>query len=191
MTLCFATHNQKKLEEIRQVLPESMQLIGLDELGVTEDIPETGDTIEENSHLKTRYVFTRHRIPCFSDDTGLEVEALNNEPGVYSARYAGGQRNSEDNMDLLLKRLEGKSNRKARFKTVITYIDDTGNERQFTGIVDGEIATVKSGERGFGYDPIFKPDGSTKTFAEMSAEEKNAISHRGRAFQQLIEYLKS
>ena len=189
MTLCFATHNRNKLGEIQKILPAGIRLIGLDDLGITEDIPETADTIEGNSLMKTAYVFERHQVPCFGDDTGLEVEALNNEPGVYSARYAGDHRSSEDNMDLLLENLRRKNNRKAQFKTVITYFDEHGNQSRFTGIVRGEITQEKSGSHGFGYDPIFRPEGYEKTFAEMSADEKNRISHRARAFQQLIDYL--
>lgn len=191
MTLCFATHNRNKLEEIRKEVPKGVRLIGLDELGITEDIPETGDTIEGNSLMKTVYVFEKHGVACFGDDTGLEVEALHNEPGVYSARYAGIQRSSEDNMNLLLQKLEGVSNRRARFKTVITYIDEAGVTKQFTGLVAGEITLRRAGVKGFGYDPIFRPEGAEKTFAEMEPSEKNAISHRARAFRQLIDYLNS
>lgn len=190
MKVCFATHNTHKLKEIRQMLPDGFELLGLDDLNLTEDIPETSDTIEGNSRMKTRYVYNKHHLACFGDDTGLEVDALNGEPGVYSARYAGDEKNSTANMDLLLKRLSSEKNRSARFKTVITYIDHSGVEKQFTGIVEGEITHEKAGGEGFGYDPIFRPSGYQKTFAEMSAEEKNKISHRARAFQQLVGYLK-
>ena len=147
--------------------------------------------IEGNSLMKTEYVYKKHRVACFGDDTGLEVDALNGEPGVYSARYAGPQKSSEDNMSLLLSKLEGVQNRKARFKTVITFFDENGEISQFTGIATGGITNTKSGSEGFGYDPIFQPDGYPVTFAEMSAEDKNKISHRGKAFEQLVNFLKN
>lgn len=190
MKLYFATHNSNKLKEIQKLLPQGMELLGLNSLGVTEDIPETAATIEGNSQMKTHYVFDHYGVACFGDDTGLEVDALNGEPGVYSARYAGPQKNSEDNMNLLLERMQGQANRAARFKTVITYIDGGGNEKQFTGIAEGTITAERSGAKGFGYDPIFQPSGYDRTFAEMTAEEKNSISHRGKAFAQLVDYLK-
>lgn len=190
MKLYFATHNSNKLKEIQKLLPQGMELLGLDSLGLNEDIPETADTIEGNSQMKTRYVYERHGVACFGDDTGLEVDALNGEPGVFSARYAGPQKDSEDNMKLLLERMTGHTNRSARFKTVITYIDSDGNEKQFTGIAEGTITEQRAGAEGFGYDPIFQPLGYDRTFAEMSAEEKNSISHRGKAFAQLVDYLK-
>jgi XTP/dITP diphosphohydrolase len=187
----FATHNANKLREISKMLPEGFELLGLDELNLHEEIPETADTIEGNSLMKTQYVFDKHQVACFGDDTGLEVVALNNEPGVYSARYAGPDNDSNANMDKLLKNLEGKPDRTAQFKTVITYIDPDGKVKQFTGIAKGEITVQKSGAKGFGYDPIFRPDDHDLTFAEMSADQKNAISHRGKAFQQFMEYLNS
>lgn len=190
MKIYFATHNANKLKEIQKLLPSGLELLGLDELGVDEDIPETADTIEGNSLMKTQYVWDRYQVACFGDDTGLEVDALDGEPGVYSARYAGPGRDSKDNMDLLLKKLEGIDERTARFKTVITYIDESGKEHQFTGIAEGVITTEKSGAKGFGYDPVFKPEGYQETFAEMSAEQKNKISHRGKAFEQLVNFLK-
>ncbi|MFY0607816.1 MAG: RdgB/HAM1 family non-canonical purine NTP pyrophosphatase [Cyclobacteriaceae bacterium] len=189
MKIYFATHNKNKLKEIAKIIPSGFELLGLDELNLHEDIPETADTIEENSLMKTKYVFDKHQVACFGDDTGLEVAALNGAPGVFSARYAGPKCDSNENMALLLKNLEGEENRKARFKTVITYIDAKGIERQFTGIVNGEITKSQSGEKGFGYDPIFLPEGCDKTFAEMTSSEKNKISHRARAFRQLITFL--
>ncbi len=189
MTIYFATHNQNKVKEIAKLLPEGMELRSLDDLDLHEDIPETADTIEGNSLMKTEYVFNKHGVACFGDDTGLEVDALNGEPGVFSARYAGPQKNSEDNMNLLMSKLEGLSDRSARFKTVITFIDENGTATQFTGIAEGSITPKKSGNEGFGYDPIFQPEGYSITFAEMSAEEKNKISHRGKAFTQLVNFL--
>lgn len=190
MKIYFATHNQNKLKEIKKLLPDGMELLGLNELGLVEDIPETSDTIEGNSLMKTQYVFDRHRVACFGDDTGLEVDALDGAPGVYSARYAGPEKDSNANMDLLLDNLEGVKNREARFKTVITYIDEKGLQRQFTGIADGKITSNKSGTEGFGYDPVFQPKGMDLTFAELSADEKNKISHRAKAFEQLVNFLK-
>ena len=191
MILYFASHNQNKVKEIAKLLPEGMELRSLDDLNLHEDIPETASTIEGNSLMKTEYVYKKHRVACFGDDTGLEVDALNGEPGVYSARYAGPQKSSEDNMSLLLSKLEGVQNRKARFKTVITFFDENGEISQFTGIATGGITNTKSGSEGFGYDPIFQPDGYPVTFAEMSAEDKNKISHRGKAFEQLVNFLKN
>lgn len=189
MTIYFATHNKNKVKEIAKLLPKGMELRSLDDLGLHEDIPETANTIEGNSLMKTEYVFNKHGVACFGDDTGLEVDALNGEPGVFSARYAGPQKNSEDNMHLLMSKLEGSQNRSARFKTVITFIDEKGTSTQFTGIAEGTITLKKSGNEGFGYDPIFQPEGYSITFAEMSAEEKNKISHRGKAFTQLVNFL--
>lgn len=190
MTIYFATHNKNKLREIQDMLPDSFKILGLDDLNLTEEIPETAETIEGNSEMKTNYVFSKYGVACFGDDTGLEVDSLNGAPGVYSARYAGPQNDSEANMDLLLKNLKGITNRSARFKTVITYIDLEGKSIQFTGIAEGHITEKRTGEKGFGYDPIFIPDGHTLTFAQMDASSKNAISHRGKAFNQLISYLK-
>ena len=189
MTIYFATHNQNKVKEIAKLLPKGMELRSLDDLGLHEDIPETANTIEGNSLMKTEYVFNKHGVACFGDDTGLEVDALNGEPGVLSARFAGPQKNSEDNMHLLMSKLKGSQNRSARFKTVITFIDEEGTSTQFTGIAEGTITLKKSGNEGFGYDPIFQPEGYSITFAEMSAEEKNKISHRGKAFTQLVNFL--
>ncbi len=189
MKIYFATHNKNKLKEIAKIIPAGFELLGLEDLDLQEDIPETSDTIEGNSSMKTQYVFQKHGVVCFGDDTGLEVAALDGAPGVYSARYAGPNCDSKDNMKLLLKNMEGADNRKARFKTVITYIDASGNKNQFTGIVNGDITETQSGHEGFGYDPIFLPEGHSKTFAEMTSSEKNKISHRARAFRQLIQFL--
>lgn len=190
MKICFASHNQNKLNEIGQMLPEGWELVGLDAIGITEDIPEPGATIEENSLLKAQYVWERKGIPVFADDTGLEVASLNGEPGVFSARYAGPQRDANDNMDLLLQRLDTKTDRSAAFKTVITYIDGKGTQHAFEGRVEGKIITEKRGAKGFGYDPIFVPDGYEVTFAEMDSQEKNRISHRARAFEHFLRFLK-
>ena len=189
MKLCFASHNKNKLIEIGQMLPAGWELVGLGDIGIDEEIPETGTTLNENSELKADYVYQRKAIAVFADDTGLEVLFLNGEPGVYSARYAGPQRSNTDNMDLLLKKLEGKPNRKACFKTVITFIEQNGQSMQFEGRVDGVITLEKRGSEGFGYDPVFQPDGYDKTFAEMTSSEKNAISHRARAFEKFLNYL--
>jgi len=189
MKICFATHNENKLREIQQILPPDFELIGLEQLEITDEIPETGSTLAENSAQKASFIFERFQIPVFADDTGLEVVALQNAPGVYSARYAGAQRSAEDNMNLLLKNLQEVGDRTACFKTVITYIDINGNSRQFEGHVDGEIIHEKRGKEGFGYDPIFQPEGIQLTFAEMTSDQKNGISHRARAFKKFIAYL--
>jgi len=188
MEICFATNNEHKLAEVQKMLPETVILKTLAQIGCTIELPETQNTLEGNSKQKAQYVFENFQINCFADDTGLEVEALNGEPGVYSARYAGAQRDASDNMALVLEKLKGQKNRKARFRTCITLVLD-GEYFQFDGIVNGRILEESRGDQGFGYDPIFVPDGSEKTFAEMSAEEKNKISHRGRAIEKLVEYL--
>lgn len=190
MKLLFATNNAHKLEEIQSLLP-SWRIISPSDLGVTEEIPEDGDTLEANSLQKAQYLSDKTGFACFADDTGLEVEALDGAPGVYSARYAGETKDSEANMKKLLKDLEGKTNTKARFRTVITLIDSSKRVHVFEGIVNGEITRTASGEKGFGYDPIFKPEGYNCTFAEMTLADKNAISHRARAMQKLVEYLNS
>ena len=188
MKLVFATNNKNKLEEVQALIPSYIELLSLKDIGCEEDIPETQPTIEGNAMQKALYVSEHYGYDCFADDTGLEVEALNNEPGVYSARYAGAQRNVNDNMNLLLDNLKFKNNRKAQFKTVIAlYIND--KLQTFTGICKGEITTEKYGKKGFGYDPIFKAEGCTETFAEMSLEEKNKIGHRGKAIKQLVAFL--
>ena len=170
------------------MLGNDFELVTLREVGITEDIPETGATLDENALIKARYVYERTGLNCFADDTGLEVEALGGAPGVHSARYATDGHDFAANNRKLLRELEGKANRKARFRTVISLIVD-GVERQVEGIVEGEITTSESGAEGFGYDPLFMPEGYDRTFAEMSAEEKNAISHRGRAVAKLVEML--
>ncbi|MCR9251145.1 MAG: non-canonical purine NTP diphosphatase [bacterium] len=190
MTICFATNNANKLREAKKLLQGHFEVVGLKDIGCTEDIPETSDTIEGNSLLKANYVFEKYNIPCFADDTGLEVDSLNGEPGVYSARYAGGHHNNEANMSKLLRNLAPFDDRSAQFKTVITYKSGSVTS-QFEGIVKGKIEESASGTQGFGYDPIFTPSGYERTFAEMTSEEKNAISHRGIALNKLISYLKS
>lgn len=189
MKLVFASNNKNKIKEIQQLLPDSIQILSLEAIGCHEEIPETADTIEGNAILKANYVTEKYGYDCFADDTGLEVAALNGEPGVYSARYAGEQRNAEDNMNLLLANLNQKDNRTAQFKTVIA-LNLNGTQRLFTGIAKGKITTEKSGSQGFGYDPIFQPEGYNETFAELALETKNQISHRGKATQLLISYLK-
>lgn len=190
MKIVFATNNANKIKEIQSLLPSTIEIISLESIGCHEEIPETADTIEGNSILKANYVTQKYGYDCFADDTGLEVEALDNEPGVYSARYAGPQCLADDNMALLLKNLENKENRKAQFKTVIT-LNIQGQQLLFTGIAKGEITRNKSGNQGFGYDPVFRPENHQETFAEMSAELKNKISHRGKATQLLISHLNS
>ena len=193
--LIMATNNEHKLKEVRQILDYKDILVkGLEEVGCYDDIPETADTLEGNALLKARYMYSHYGVDCFADDTGLEVEALNGQPGVFTARFGqmNGYGNSHDadaNMQCLLDKLQGKENRKARFRTVIALVCE-GKEYIFEGIVEGEILTEKSGQEGFGYDPIFSPEGKGISFAEMSAEEKNQISHRGRAVEKLIAWLK-
>jgi XTP/dITP diphosphohydrolase len=187
--LCFATNNRHKIEEVRAHLGPDFPLSGLEEIGCKEELPEEQPTLEGNSFQKAEYVYKNFGISCFADDTGLEVEELQGAPGVYSARYAGDQRSAEANMQLLLKNLAGSQNRKAKFRTVITLITPEFT-RQFQGIVTGQIIRKHKGSGGFGYDPIFLPDGYSKTLAEMSMEEKNAISHRARAVTKLVEFLK-
>ena len=193
--LIMATNNEHKLKEVRQILDYKDILIkGLEEVGCYDDIPETADTLEGNALLKARYMYSHYGVDSFADDTGLEVEALDGQPGVFTARFGqmNGYGNSHDadaNMQCLLDKLKGKENRKARFRTVIALVCE-GKEYIFEGIVEGEILTEKSGQEGFGYDPIFSPEGKGISFAEMSAEEKNQISHRGRAVEKLIAWLK-
>lgn len=187
MKLVFASNNKNKIQEIQALVPNTIQIVSLEEIGCFEDIPETADTIEGNAILKANYVTEKYGYDCFADDTGLEVEALNGAPGVYSARYAGEQKDANDNMDKLLSELKDKLNRKANFKTVIA-LNLNGKQNLFTGIINGKIIEEKIGTNGFGYDPIFVADGYEKTFAELSMEEKSTISHRGIAVKQLIEY---
>lgn len=189
MQLTFATNNQNKLKEVQNQLGSLFELGTLDSLGCYEDIPETSDTIKGNAIQKVQYIWDKYQVNCFADDTGLIIDALNGEPGVYSARYAGDQRNSEDNMRLVLEKLGENQQRKGRFQTTIALIIN-GDLITFDGIAEGEIRKEKSGIEGFGYDPIFQPEGYNITFSEMSIEQKNAISHRGKAVKKLITYLK-
>ncbi len=189
MKICFATNNSNKIAEIQAMLPDSIELVSLKEVGCAEELSEDQNTLEGNSHQKAEYVHSNYHLPCFADDTGLEVFALDGEPGVYSARYAGEQRDSLANIQLLLSKLESKDTRQAQFRTVITYINQSGKTKQFEGVVKGVIATVPRGVEGFGYDPIFIPKGYDRTFAEMSFQEKNKISHRAVATQKLVNYL--
>lgn len=185
MQLVFASNNKNKIKEIQQILPQSITILSLEDIGCHEEIPETSNTIEGNAILKANYVTQKYGYDCFADDTGLEVEILNGEPGVYSARYAGEQRNSQDNLNKLLDVLTGETNRKAQFKTVIA-LNSKGKQHLFTGIAAGKISLEKSGTEGFGYDPIFQPEGYHETFAEMASDLKNKISHRAIATQKLI-----
>jgi len=190
MKICFATNNSNKIKEVALLLEDEIQLLGLKDIGCTEELREDQSTLEGNAEQKARYVFEKYNINCFADDTGLEVEALNNEPGVFSARFAGPQRSDEDNMALLLERLNSSENRKARFRTVIcAFIDD--QKYFFEGVVNGEITKEHNGDKGFGYDPIFIPTGYSQTFAQMSTEEKNKISHRSIAVRKLVDFLKT
>lgn len=187
--LVFATNNAHKLDEIRAILGNKMEILSLNDIDCHADIPETADTLEGNAALKAQYIYKNFGLDCFADDTGLEVEALNGAPGIYSARYAGGEgHDSEANMKKLLAEMEGKENRKARFRTAICLIED-GKEHLFEGIVNGEIIQERRGGSGFGYDPVFVPEGYTETFAEMGNDEKNKISHRARAVAKLCDYL--
>ncbi len=188
--IVFATNNEHKLRELRQILNGEFELLSLDDIGCDEEIPETGTTLEYNASQKSSYIWNKYGIDCFADDTGLEIKSLNNEPGVYSARYAGEAKNSDANMQKVLEKLKNFSDRSARFRSVFSLIMD-GKETQFEGIVEGEILYEKEGKGGFGYDPIFKPAGYEKSFASLSPEEKNQISHRGRAVRKLVEYLKN
>lgn len=185
---CIASNNKHKIEEMSAIMGSSFSFLSLEEIGCREELPETQDTLEGNALQKARFIFDRYKIPCFADDTGLEVDVLNGEPGVYSARYAGPTRDAEANMNLLLKNLEGKSNLNARFRTVIALIDDQG-EHLFEGTVEGTITHEKHGTGGFGYDPIFLPKGCSQTFGEMPLSEKNQISHRAKAVEKLCAYL--
>ncbi len=187
-TLVFATGNPHKVSEVKALLNERYEIKSLKDIGCEEDIPETSPSLEGNALLKARYVVEHYGLDCFSEDTGLEVAALDGEPGVYSARYASAGKDPEANIDLLLKKLEGEENRSARFRTVIALIQN-GKEHTFEGIVNGHISRKRRGESGFGYDPVFIPDGYERSFAEMSQSEKNAISHRGRAIRNFLAFL--
>ncbi len=189
LQLVFATNNKNKLKEVQAMLT-NFEIVSLADIHCFDDIPETADTLQGNAILKANYVTEKFGLNCFADDTGLEVEALNNEPGVYSARYAGKENNSEANMQKLLKNLENESNKKAQFKTAIA-LNINGKQFIFEGICKGQILTKKQGEEGFGYDPIFMPDNFNQSFAEMTMEEKGSISHRGLAIQELVTFLKN
>lgn len=189
MKICFATNNLHKLEEAKSLL--NFELVTLDELGCTEEVPETSETIEGNSLQKAKYIWDTYKVPCFADDTGLEIESLNNEPGVRSARYAGNHKNSLDNIELVLSKLKNIKQKNAQFKTVITLILSESEQYQFEGIVKGEIIDELKGNNGFGYDSIFVPNGFDKTFAELSFEIKNTISHRAKALNKLVDFCKT
>jgi len=188
MELLFATNNKHKLKEIQHLLGHKIKLLCLDDIQCNDEIPEDYTTLDENASQKAWYIYNKYGVNCFADDTGLEIEYLNNEPGVFSARYAGPEKNSEDNIIKVLKLLKGIKLRKARFRTVISLIIE-GKETQFEGIVNGNILTEKHGDDGFGYDPIFLPEGYNQSFAEMSLSEKNKISHRAMASQKLVRFL--
>ncbi|MEN3324494.1 non-canonical purine NTP diphosphatase [Mariniflexile soesokkakense] len=188
MQIVFATNNLNKLKEVQALIPNHIKLLSLKDIECFEDIPETENTIEGNAIQKATYIKEKYGYDCFADDTGLEVEALNGDPGVFSARYAGEQRNANDNMDKLLKALKNTPTRNAQFKTVVA-LQLNNQQHTFTGICKGEITKTKQGEQGFGYDPIFKPTGYEKTFAEMDLSLKNSIGHRGKAVSQLVSFL--
>ena len=189
--LVFASNNAHKLSEIRAILGDRLEIVSLSDLQCHEEIPETADTLEGNALIKARYVWERYGLYCFADDTGLEVEALGGAPGVYSARFAGEHASFEDNVSLLLERLSGvAAPRRAHFRTVIALIDEYGTHF-FEGSVDGEITLERSGDHGFGYDPVFRPEGREETFAQLTEQEKNSMSHRGRAVQKLVRYLQA
>ncbi|MEM9647787.1 MAG: non-canonical purine NTP diphosphatase [Bacteroidota bacterium] len=190
MKIVFATHNAHKLREVQQLLPEHIQLLSLDVIGCMEEIPETGSTLEENAKIKADHITEKYGMNCFSDDTGLLIDALEGAPGVYSARYAGAQKNAVDNMSKVLGELNGISERSAYFKTVI-HLNLNGQCHVFEGKVHGTITETAKGDQGFGYDPIFKPEGYQKTFGELPSSIKNSISHRGRAIQKLVAFLKN
>lgn len=190
MKVCFTTNNAHKLQEVKEIVGDSIELLSLSDIGFSGDIPETHETLEENSLEKAQYIFDRFQIPVFSDDSGLEVEALDGKPGVHTAHYSG-TRDAVANMTQVLNELKPSDNRKAQFRAVMTYIDALGNARQFEGIVEGEVAQQISGKEGFGYDPIFIPQGYDTTFAELSSEIKNGISHRKRALEKLVQFIKT
>ena len=188
MRLVFATNNMNKIKEVQSLIPSEIELLSLKDIGCFEDVPETQNTIEGNAKQKAEYIKTNYNYDCFADDTGLEVNVLNGEPGVYSARYAGEQRNAEDNTNKLLTELHNETDRSAQFKTVIA-LHLNGELYTFTGICKGEITIQKHGEKGFGYDPVFKPNNHNNTFAEMDLSVKNSIGHRGKAVNQLVDFL--
>ena len=188
MKLVFASNNKNKIQEIQALVPNTIQIVSLEDIGCTEDIPETADTIEGNAILKANYVTKKYGFNCFSDDSGLEIDFLNGAPGVFSARFAGEQKNDKDNIIKVLRELDGVKNRKAQFKTVIA-LNLNGQQNLFTGIIKGTITETEKGNQGFGYDPIFLPINYTNTFAELNQSEKSAISHRGQAVAQLLDFL--
>lgn len=190
MKLVFATNNKNKIKEIKHLLNDTTKLLSLEEINCNEEIPETSDTIAGNALQKAQYVYEKYGYNCFADDTGLEIDSLNGAPGIYSARYAGEQKSTEDNMEKVLSELNNNPNRTAQFKTVIALIIN-GKETLFEGIAKGNITKIKSGSEGFGYDPIFKPESYDITFSEMSLDEKNKISHRSKAVKKLVTYLAS
>ncbi len=190
MQLVFASNNLNKIAEIQALVPKSIEILSLKDIGCTEDIPETADTIEGNAILKANYVTEKYGFNCFADDSGLEIEYLNGAPGVYSARFAGEQKNDKDNIQKVLTELNGVENRKAQFKTVIA-LNLNGQQNLFTGIIEGAITEIEKGVNGFGYDPIFQPNDYEITFAEMNQAEKSAISHRGLAVKQLLNYIQN
>lgn len=188
--LVFATNNAHKIEEVAHKIGDQFTLLSLDDIGCTADIAETGTTFPENASIKSNFIYSRYQIDCFGDDSGLEIDALNNEPGVYSARYAGTHGDHAANINKVLQNLGDNTDRKASFRTVISLIWK-GEEHFFEGTVEGTIRHERSGEKGFGYDPIFQPDGYDITFAEMTMDQKNAISHRARALEKMVEFLKA
>ena len=190
MKLVFATNNKHKLQEVRDIIGSGVEILSLADINCNEDIPETADTLDGNALIKARYIYEKYNVNCFADDTGLEVDVLDGAPGVYSARYAGDGHDSEANMRKLLENLTGKNNRNAQFRTVIALIID-GEEKLFNGIVKGRITEEKRGDSGFGYDPIFVPEGYSESFAQMDSSTKNSISHRYRATKQLSDYLEA
>ncbi|MBS4013420.1 MAG: non-canonical purine NTP diphosphatase [Bacteroidetes bacterium] len=190
MKLIFATHNINKLREIKSIIKSNIELVSLDDVAFFDEIPEPFDTLHENALAKARHIYNRFCINCFADDTGLEVEALNGKPGVMSARYAGESKSDKENIKKLINELSGKANRNARFRTVISLILDN-KEYYFEGIVNGRIIDIEKGSNGFGYDPVFIPNGFNKTFAEMTMEEKNLLSHRSAAVKKLVDFLNS
>lgn len=188
MKICFATNNAKKIEEVKAALEPEFEIVSLQEIGCMEELPETGDTLDHNAFQKARFVKEHFGVDCFADDTGLEVDSLHGAPGIYSGRFAGEPRSDERNIALLLEKMKGETNRTARFRTVIALILN-GHEYSFEGIAEGEILDMKVGHGGFGYDPVFRPNGFDRTFAELTLTEKNEISHRGKAVKALISFL--
>lgn len=186
--IVFATNNKHKLEEMRAIVGKNFEILSLSDIGCHEDIPETGNTFEDNALMKARYIKEKYGYDCFADDSGLEVTALNNAPGVFSARYAGEPSDSLRNIEKLMSNMEGKTERSARFRTSIALLYN-GEEHLFKGVIEGKIIDTLRGDKGFGYDPVFVPDGYDITFAEMSSEEKNSISHRARATKELVDFL--